>query len=398
MITYNNLDELLYDREGLISDFKESAKDHKNPLTVEELYQNLDYHIETLSWQLEQNTFTRQYHEKAIVNEHTCKKKREIQKPHFFYEQPAHHALIRVLKPIFEKEMYQLSCGSIEGKGPHYGKRYIRKWIDNDPKNCKYFFKFDIKHFFQNVSKRRLKKLLKRKIKDKIFLKKLFTVIDSCETGLPIGYYTSQWFGNYYLTVLDHYIKEEVHAVHMVRYMDDVVIFGRNKKELHKMRIKIQEFLRKELELEMKENWQVCRLIYTDRKGRKHGRPLDLMGFKFYREKTTLRKSNLCRTRRKVNKVKKKDKISFKDAESLLSRMGWLKHTNTYGYYCDYIKPYINIKKLKKIVAKHTRRERQNYEMVQRRKRLKTLRSRRHKLSTACIFQTKRPGSKDNRS
>lgn len=365
----------LYDEEGLIQDFKESAKNHKQTPQLKAVMDNLEHHTKELRIRLKNNTFTEKTHKTSVVQESSCRKKRNIQKPWFLYEQPAHHALIRVLKPIFMREMYYLSCGSIEERGPHHGKKYVERWIKEDPANCKYFLKFDIRHFFESVPHRKLKKMLKRKIRDRELLKKIFSVIDSCKVGLPIGYYTSQWFGNFYLTPLDHFIKEKLHAVHMVRYMDDVVIFGRNKKELHNMRREIDRYLTEELGLQMKGDWQVCRFDYVDRKGKRRGRPLDFMGFKFYRDKTTLRKGNLYRTRRKINKVKRKGKVTWKDAASILSRLGWFKHTETYNYYLKYIKPYIVVKNLKQLISKHTRKEQQKNEMVKSRKQHKTGRS-----------------------
>ena len=51
------------------------------------------------------------------------------------------------------------------------------------------------------------------------------------KTGLPIGFYTSQWFANWFLQPFDHYVKEELKAKCYVRYMDDIVILGANVKE-----------------------------------------------------------------------------------------------------------------------------------------------------------------------
>ena len=59
-------------------------------------------------------------------------------------------------------------------------------------------------------------------------------IIEEMRKGVPLGYFTSQWFGNFYLKALDHYIKEELHAEHYMRYMDDMVILGKSKKKLHK--------------------------------------------------------------------------------------------------------------------------------------------------------------------
>lgn len=89
--------------------------------------------------------------------------------------------------------------------------------------------------------------------------------------GYLFGNYTSQWFANFYLQDLDHYIKEELKVPYYVRYMDDMVLFHRNKKELHKIRTKIEEFLQKE-DLKLKENWQLWK---TD------SRPIDFLRLSF---------------------------------------------------------------------------------------------------------------------
>ncbi len=59
-------------------------------------------------------------------------------------------------------------------------------------------------------------------------------IIEEMRKGVPLGYFTSQWFGNFYLKALDHYIKEELHAEHYMRYMDDMVILGKTKRNCTK--------------------------------------------------------------------------------------------------------------------------------------------------------------------
>ena len=56
------------------------------------------------------------------------------------------------------------------------------------------------------------------------------------------GNYTSQWFANYYLQNLDHFIKEKLKAPYYIRYMDDMLVFHRNKKELRKINYLISEY------------------------------------------------------------------------------------------------------------------------------------------------------------
>jgi len=170
--------------------------------------------------------------------------------------------------------------------------------------------------------------------------------------GIPLGFYTSQWLANFYLTDLDHYIKEKLGAKYYVRYMDDMVILGSNKRELHKMRALINRYLNDELGLQMKDNWQVFRIEY----GKGNGRPLDFLGFKFYRHKTTLRKKIMIKMVRKAHKIYNKSKPTIYDCKQFLSYIGWLNCTNTYNVYLKYIKPFLDIKYIKKRISRYDRK------------------------------------------
>lgn len=81
------------------------------------------------------------------------------------------------------------------------------------------------------------------------------------------------------------------------------------------------------------------------------------MGFQFYHDKTILRESIMLSCTRKVNRVAKKEKITWYDATAILSYMGYLSNTDTYDMYLQRVKPYVNVKKLKKIVSKHSKRK-----------------------------------------
>lgn len=291
-----------------------------------------------------------------------------IEKPRYNYEQVIHHIVVSACYDIFMKGMYEFSCGSVPNRGAHYGKKYIERWIQRDKKNCKYVLKMDIRHFFESVDHDVLKAWIKKKIRDERMLYILELIIDGSEVGLPLGFYTSQWLSNFMLQPLDHFIKEQLKAVHYIRYMDDMVVFGKNKKELHRMQQEIERFLREKFNLQMKGNWQVFRFDYTEKKtGKRKGRPLDFMGFQFYHDKTILRESIMLSCTRKVNRVAKKEKITWYDATAILSYMGYLSNTDTYDMYLQRVKPYVNVKKLKKIVSKHSKRkEREKHERMER--------------------------------
>lgn len=360
MHSYNGLFDAMITDESMTDAFKNASLRKRNRDDVRKVLSNLDWEKENLRRILVNEELRLQKHPSCVINESNCHKEREIVKPYFKYEQVVHHLVVSQLKPIIMKGFYEYSCGSIPKRGCHYGKKHVEKWIRSYPENeTVYVLKMDIRHFFENIDHDILKSKLSKIIRDKKFLRLVFKIIDNHEVGLPLGYYTSQWFANFYLKDFDHFVKEELGAEFYIRYMDDMVIFSTDKQQLHKIRKSIEEYLGTKLHVHLKDNWQVFPL--ADTKDDKHGRCLDFMGFKFYRKYTSVRKSILYRVRRKANKIDKKDRegkpVTWKDATSMVSYMGWIDKTSTYQYYLDYIKPKVIIKSMKRKVSKHHRKE-----------------------------------------
>ncbi len=350
MKTYKNLFAKICDEDNIRQAILNASKRKRYRGDVAHVLKNIDYHVMKVKQILEEGTYKAHADNVCVINEGTHNKVRRIRKPRFKYDQIIHHCVIQVLRPIFEKPMYEYSCGSIPGRGSHYGKKRIEKWLKKDIRNTKYVFKMDIKHFYDSIDQEVLKTMLQSVIHDWKTLELLYEIIGGCDKGLPLGNYTSQWFANFMLTPLDHYIKEELGAKYYMRYMDDIVIFGPNKKELHKIHKAIELYLRDNYHLRIKENWQVFRFEY---KGK--GRPLDFMGFKFYRNRTTLRRSIYFRILKKARAMKRHTTI--KGAYAMVSYMGYIKNSNTYMVYWNYIRPYTNIGKLKKFISKRAKKE-----------------------------------------
>lgn len=194
-----------------------------------------------------------------MIVDGSCGKRRSIIRPSR-REQVLHHMIINILSPIFLRPMYNHVHAAILGRGCLSGKKTLEKWIKRDYKGTKYYLKMDIRKYFESVPHEILKAKLAKIIKDKRFLTLVNNTIDiKCNgkylnKGIPLGFYTSQWYANFYLTGLDHYIKEKLHAPYYMRYMDDMVILGGNKRKLIKIQQAIAEYLKENLGLTMKEN------------------------------------------------------------------------------------------------------------------------------------------------
>jgi hypothetical protein len=352
MKTYKDLYYPMLSEANRIDAYKKAVKGKKNKKRIKRYIQNEEQTIIDMYDWIE--NYKSIHHTPFTINDGITRKKREIIVPNF-KELAVQHCVINVLKPLFMKGMYEHSYASVPNRGVHKGKKTLEKWIKHDKKNCKYVFKCDIHHFFQSIDHDILKSKLNKKIKDKQMLDLLYKIIDTTETGLPIGFYTSQWFSNFYLMDFDHFVKEKLKARHYIRYMDDIVILGSNKKKLHKMKEDIINYLGQELNLKLKNNYQVFRFDYV--KNKKHyGRDIDFMGFRFFRDKTILRKSILHKAMSKAHKIYKKEKPTIYDCQQFISYMSWIDSTDTYNFYLNYIKPFVNYKQCKRRISRYERR------------------------------------------
>lgn len=360
MKSYKNLFKKFISYDNLSLAINRSAIRKTRRRDVQNVLQNKDRYIKELQGLLINRTYKTRQHTARIILDGMSKKKRIIIQPDYLYEQIVHHAVVQVLQPIMSKGMYQYSCGSIPNRGGHFGKKYIEKFIRKNKSEIKYVLKLDIRKYFNSIDINILKAKFAKIIQDENMLWIINTVLDSNmvivegkeqDVGLPIGYYTSQWFANYFLQDFDHFVKENLKAKCYVRYIDDIVIFGRSKKELHKTFKAIEVYL-SGMNLSIKDNWQVFRFDYIARDGKHKGRPLDFVGFKFYRDRTTLRRSILLRATRKAKRISKKERPTWFDCSQMVSYFGWFKHTKTFQIYERFIKPFVNIEVCKKLISK----------------------------------------------
>lgn len=300
-----------------------------------------------------------------IIFEHG--KKRKIFMPEI-HEQWLHHIIVLILEPIITATSYQYSCGSFPKRGAHYGKKYILKILRRG-KGIRNFGKIDIRHFYDNIRINILMKELAIRIKDNWFLHIIRLCLKGFKKGIPLGFYISQWLANYILEPLDKFITEKLGLKDFVRYMDDMIFFDNVKKKLQAAIVNIRIFIGRRYRLRLKDNYQVCRFYYEGKR-KKIGRPLDFMGFQFYRNKVILRKSIMIaatRMAKKLARAKAAGRGYYEThVKAMLSYVGWFDCTNTYDCYTEYIKPLVNVGKLKKIVSKLDRRK-NHYEAVERR-------------------------------
>ncbi len=139
---------------------------------------------------------------------------------------------------------------------------------------------------------------------------------------MPLGNLTSQFFANVYLHELDYFVKHELGVKYYLRYVDDFVILHENRGQLEEWKAKIDEFLRRELKIELHPD--KSRIILLKR-------GVDFVGFRNFYYFRLLRKRNVKNMLRKVEMFKQGLMSGEKFLESF---QGW----NAYARWADSFK------------------------------------------------------------
>jgi len=177
-----------------------------------------------------------------------------------FRDRVIHHALINIIGPLLECSFIFDSYANRMGKGTHRAIRRYHHFL----RQYEFVLKCDIKSYFPSIDHEILKSLVRKRISCTRTLWLMDTIIDGSNlqqkvydyfsgdtiftpldrrVGLPIGNLTSQFFANYYLNPLDHFIKENLACKAYVRYVDDFVLMAGSKYRLWEWKERIADFL-----------------------------------------------------------------------------------------------------------------------------------------------------------
>ncbi len=263
-----------------------------------------------------------------------------------------HHAVFRILYPIFDKNFIFDSYSCRVEKGTHRAVarlgKLCRQLSRNNSRNI-FALKCDVRKFFDSVDQKILLGLIKKKIKDEDAIWLVEKIIGSFtslaptphpdrgsgsspragepveKVGLPLGNVTSQLFANIYLNELDQFVKHRLKEKYYLRYCDDFIILGENEKQLEKLISLIREFLKEKLKLELHPDKIIIR---------KFRRGVDFLGYVVLPHHRILRTKTKRRILRKIKEKKfllREDLVSEESfKQSLQSYLGILKHCESW--------------------------------------------------------------------
>ncbi len=303
----NNIYPLIYSTDNLLEAEKKAIKGKTNQTGVQLYIPERESNLRILQHLLISKTYRTSKYTIFPVWE---PKKREVYRLPFFPDRVAQYGIMNVLEPVFMSMFTSDTYSCVKGRGIH-GAHHNLKQALLDVEGTKFCLKLDIKKYYPSIDHTILKHQLRRKFKDNDLLNLLDEIIDSAP-GLPIGNYLSQPLSNFYLTPFDYWLKEKHGKLPYFRYADDIVLLAPNKQYLHALLFDIKHYLKDNLKLQVKENYQVFPVA---------ARGIDFIGYKYFHTHILLRKRIKQKFAQAVYRCKPVSTIN--------SYMSWAKHANT---------------------------------------------------------------------
>jgi retron-type reverse transcriptase len=335
--TYKNLYQYVWNFDNLYLAFRAARKAKRGRAAVA----SFEFDLEANLLQLEAELRDQTYRPGSYTNFYIYEPKRRLVSAAPFHDRVVHHALCRVIEPIWEARFITTSFACRLGKGTHRALDQCHAWV----RKYGYAFHGDIVKYFPAVDHEILRGLLARRIADGQTMWLIDRILNSGAgilageypmtyfpgddlfaanrpRGLPIGNLTSQFWANVYLHELDKFVKHELRCPAYLRYMDDFVLFTDDKTQLQSWKAAVREFLATRLRLMLHPKKS---LVFPAKVG------VDFCGFRIYPTHRRLRRSSVRRFVRRLRRQRE----AYQRSELTLDEMStsvrsWIAHA-THG-------------------------------------------------------------------
>lgn len=304
--------------ENLLQSWQEFLKGKRNRKDVIMFSVDLMDNLLKLHLELLNKTYRHSSYQAFKIND---PKPRDIHKAEV-KDRLVHHAIYRILYPLFDKKFIFDSYSCRKGKGTHRALgRFIQfgRKVSANNTRAAWVLKCDIQKFFANIDHDVLNQILAKHIDNPSALWLLKEVINSFKVdsnkkvGLPLGNLTSQLLINVYMNEFDQFAKRTLKAKYYIRYADDFVFLHENKDELIAIIPKIESFLARELKLTLNPYKVSIKSLNSG---------IDFLGWVNFPHHKVLRTTTKRRMFRKLQEKPSK--------ESMASYLGLLSHGNTH--------------------------------------------------------------------
>lgn len=270
------------------------------------------------------------------INEGSKAKTRDLRIPPLI-DHIIHTAVAQILEKYLAKRFYFFACGSLPDRGQTFAVKALEGNIRK--KRPKYAVVADVYHCYASTKRKAVMYCLRRVFKDERFLQINDKILQQMGDGLAIGFTVSHWYEHLVLHTVDEQIKTNRRDVFLVRFMDNFVFTGNNKRKLHRLVSDLNGALAR-FGLTLKGDWQVfpirCRMV-------------EFLSYRLDYDKTILRKGLMYRMARRFRKARKH--LNAHVARGIMSCRGILKHCDGYRFKREFLYPNVSIKLCRRLIS-----------------------------------------------
>lgn len=328
MKKWYSLIDKIYRIENLQLSFKHVKKNNGAPgidgETVLDFALKLDKNIEFLHEKLKTNTY-----------KPSPVRRTKIEKPDggvrrlgipTVKDRVVQQAIVNVIEPIFDETFHPSSYGYRPKRSQHQAvakaEQFMNKYgltqvIDMDLSKC--FDTLDheliIDAIAEKISDGRVLNLIEKFLKSGVMQDGKFS---ETEVGSPQGGVISPLISNIYLNKFDQKMKDR--GIRIVRFADDILIFGKDKKTIGNYRTYATKVLEEELKLTVNRDKTKTTSVYEG---------VEFLGFIIYRKWITVNPKRVKRFKDKIrNKTKRGTGRSMENIIKELNPLlrGWINY------------------------------------------------------------------------
>ncbi|MEW6648135.1 MAG: reverse transcriptase domain-containing protein [Pseudomonadota bacterium] len=220
-----------------------------------------------------------------------------------YLDRVAQHAICNITAPIWNRAMIDDTFACRPGKGTHAAANRTQRWLRDMHKSGRpvWVLKMDVSKYFQSISHRLAKQVIRRKIACPATLKLLDIIIDSTAgsderepVGIPVGNLTSQWIANLVGNELDQWAKRELRLKRYIRYMDDMVVLCWTKEEALAVRAAFANQL------------AIMGMRFSKTSVLPAARGLNFVGYRLWHDHRLLRRQSVVTMKRRLKALQRK--------------------------------------------------------------------------------------------
>jgi retron-type reverse transcriptase len=223
MKRYGHLWQRVVSWENLVLAARKAQRGKKAKSAV----QRFNYGLEIELLRLHRDLSEGKYRPGRFTTHWICHPKRRLISAAPYRDRVVRHALMNVLEAILDRHFHTHSYACRKGKGTHAAVDRLQTLMRRN----RFVLQCDIHKFFPSMDHEILKRTFRRLIKDPDVLRLIDLIVDcsnaqepvldyfpgddlfgpvSRRKGLPIGNLTSQWFANWMLNDLDHWVTSHL--------------------------------------------------------------------------------------------------------------------------------------------------------------------------------------------